>query len=511
MQAANTTYMQECAQRCVNSLLHFTRLFYKQRTGRDFQLSFPPGRESHFITICTALERVFDGKSKRLIINVPPRYGKSELLIHWIAWCIAQYPDCNFMYVSYSHSLARKQTQTIRDIISMREYQEMFNVKLSDDAQAKDNFETTLKGSVYGVGAGGTLTGRGAGLKGVLRMGGAIVIDDILKPDEATSDTIREGINEWYHNTLLSRLNSSLTPIIYIGQRLHEDELVARLIASGEYELVCIPAIDMAGNPLYPEMHDIKTLRKMQAENEYVFSAQYMQNPIPAGGGLFKEHWFLKLDYTPKILATFITADTAETVETYNDASVFSFWGIYQLTVGDRLIPDTYCLHWLDCWELRVEPKDLQTEFMNFWRTCMLFPVKPTFSAIEKKSTGVTLLSSLKDIQGLRVIDIDRPRGNSKTNRFLEIQPFIAQKLITLPVDGKHTNMCIKHMSKITANESHKFDDIADTCAQAVKMALIDKVVINSAISTIDYATTAKTMFGYQQKVERLRDKAYRG
>lgn len=497
-------------QRLCDSLLDFTRVMYNLRTGREFTLSCPPGRESHFITICRALERVFDGKSTRLIINVPPRYGKSELLIHWCAWVLAQYPDSNFIYVSYSHTLARKQTQTIRDIIAMREFNELFGVKLSKDEQAKDNFSMdTYKGSVYAAGAGGTLTGFGAGLKNVNRMAGAIIIDDILKPDEATSDTVREGINDWYHNTLVSRLNSPSTPIVYIGQRLHEDELVARLIQSGEWEQVILPAIDPAGNPLYPEMHSIAALRKMQAESEYVFSAQYMQNPIPAGGGLFKEHWFPVLDYMPKIIATFITADTAETVQSYNDASVFSFWGLYQLQIGERLIPDTYCLHWLDCWELRVEPKDLQDEFMSFWRSCMLFPQKPQFCAIEKKSTGVTLISSLKEIQGLRIIDIDRPRGANKTNRFLEIQPILAQKRVTLPVDAKHTVPCIKHMAKITANESHRWDDIADTCAQAVKMGLIDKIVINSAVTSTDYNVLGKSIFSPQQKIARLKQKSY--
>jgi hypothetical protein len=108
----------------VNSLLYFTQIFYLLRT------------------ICKALMDVFDGKTNRLIINVPPRYGKSELLIHFVAWALAQYPDSNFIYVSYSHSLAKKQTQTIRNIIQMTEYKDLFKVMLKDDTSAKDNFET---------------------------------------------------------------------------------------------------------------------------------------------------------------------------------------------------------------------------------------------------------------------------------------------------------------------------------------------------------------------------------
>lgn len=502
--------MTDYVQRMCNSLLDFTRVMYKLRTNRDWQVSLPAGRRSHFELISEALERVFDGKCTRLVINVPPRYGKSELLIHFVAWCMCQYPDSNFMYVSYSATLAKRQTQTIREIMSMREYRELFKVQLSNDSQAKDNFATVQGGKVMGVGAGGSITGFGAGIKNVQRMGGAIIIDDIIKPDEATSDTIRDGINEWYHNTLLSRINDARTPIIYIGQRLHEDELVARLIDSGEYETLILPAIDAAGNALYPEMHDIFTLRKMQTMNEYVFSAQYMQNPIPAGGGLYKEHFFPCLDDMPTMIATFITADTAETIETYNDASVFSFWGLYRVSVSGNDVPDLYALHWLDMWELRCEPKDLQDNFLSFWRACMNYPVKPSFAAIEKKSTGVTLISTLKDIQGLRVIDIDRPRGHGKTNRFLEIQPYLAQKLITLPYGAKHTRPCIEHMTKITANESHRWDDIADTCAQAVKMALIDKIVVNRTKDAQDYKQIGQDLLRTTRNFTNLRKKAFK-
>ncbi len=93
-----------------SDLLLFTRTFFQVRTGRKFDLSQPPGRESHYVTIARALERVIQGKSKRLIINVPPRYGKTEMVIHFITWAMARFPNSNFLYVSYSLSLAKKQT-----------------------------------------------------------------------------------------------------------------------------------------------------------------------------------------------------------------------------------------------------------------------------------------------------------------------------------------------------------------------------------------------------------------
>lgn len=393
----------------------------------------------------------------------------------------------------------------------MYEYKNLFKVYISEDTSAKDNFETVHGGSVYAAGTGGSITGRGAGIKGVNHFGGAIIIDDSLKPDEASSDTIRESINEWYFNTLQSRTNSPDTPIIFIGQRLHEDDLVARLIETGEWNSLIIPAIDPAGNALHPQMHNIHTLRKMQKESPYVFSAQYQQEPIPAGGGLFQEDWFPVLEDSPKILVTFVTADTAETEKEWNDATVFSFWGLYQFEFRGSVIDDMYGLHWLDCQELRIEPKDLKDAFLDFWASCMRFSVKPKFAAIEKKSTGVTLVSVLKDIQGLRVIDVDRSGvKNNKINRFIEIQQYIASKQVSLPLYAKHTKMCVDHMKKITANDTHKNDDICDTCAQAVKMALIDKVIVSTELPKTDYNQLAQGLSGFSNKIDKLKKSAYK-
>ena len=496
-------------KRLVDSLLYFTQIYYLLRTGRKFEMSWPIGRESHFLSICRELVKVFDGKTNRLIINVPPRYGKTELLIHFVAWAMAQYSDSNFMYVSYSHSLAKKQTQTIRDIMRMVEYQEKFNVHLKEEASAKDNFETTKSGSVYAAGAGGTVTGRGAGIKNCSRFGGCIVIDDIHKPDEVISDTIRESVNDWYYNTLLSRVNSPFTPIIFIGQRLHEDDLASRLIKSGEYETLIIPAIDEAGNALYPEMHDLKKLKKMQQDSPYVFAAQYQQNPQPAGGGIYKPEWFVLHEHEPKMLATFITTDTAETDKTYNDATVFSFWGIYKIK-HKEIETDFYGLHWIDCEELWVEPRDLEPAFMTFYNRCMNHSVKPRCAAIEKKSTGVTLLSVLKSYQGMRVIEVERNRSSgSKITRFLEAQPYVAQRYISLPEHGRHTKMCIEHCRKITANDSHRYDDICDTMYDAVNLGLITKVIIHREAGMKDTSSLAQSLMSNYAKVDRLRSRAY--
>lgn len=491
----------------------FHRIVFKKRTGRDFIISKPDGNESHFYEVCRELTNVFLLKTNRLSINLPPGWAKSELCKSFICWCFAHYPDCKFLYISHSYELAALHTSSIKQTMSMGIYRELFNVEIRRDSSAKDHFQTTNGGEVKAFGSQGGITGFDAGLPGEDRFTGGVVIDDIHKPEEIHSDGIRERIQRNYFETIERRPRAPNVPIILIGQRLHEDDLFAHLMSGAdgkEWRNIIIKALDDAGNARYPEVNPKSQLLTMKEKQPYVFASQYQQDPMPAGGGLFQRAWFPILDECPKIITTFITCDTAETEKEYNDATVFSFWGIYQLTCNGSSIDDMYALHWIDCAEMRIEPKDLQNTLLDFWTGCMRYKVKPKFVAIEKKSTGVTLLSALKDIQGLRILDVERNgTANSKTNRFIEMQQYIANKQVSLPYGAKHTSMCIEHMSKITANNVHRFDDIADTCYDAVKIALIDKILINKEVNAVNYDNVAKNLMSGFHKVNRLKQTAY--
>ncbi len=503
----------QCAE-LKGSLLLFIRFFYKHLTGRDFIISNPPGRESHHITVCKAFTMLFREQKHAygLLINLPPGYGKSVMTSMWIAWCYTHYPDCNFLYISYSHELAAAHTSFIKQIMSSKMYRYLFDVEISSDTRAKDHFMTSLGGTVAAFGSSGAVTGRNAGNIGLDRFSGCVVIDDAHKPNEIHSDSIRESVIRNYNETIMQRPRDNNVPIVFIGQRLHEDDLAAYLMSGKDvrtWDKVILKGIDEAGNALYPEAQSLAYLRELQEKQPFVFSSQIQQEPIPSGGSLFKPEWFIILDFEPKMLQTFITADTAETNKSYNDATVFSFWGMYEIeTMGRKT--GSYGLHWLDCVELRIEPKDLRDAFLDFWQDCMVHPIPPLLAAIEKKSTGVTLLSVIKELRGIQVRDIERNRSSgSKTQRFLEIQPYIAEKRISFTKDAKHVDSCIKHMSKITANEAHRFDDRADTCADAIKIALIDKIIINSTLSQTDYNELAKRLTLHHNKIDRLKKAAY--
>jgi len=260
-------------------------------------------QSDHHKTICDALMEVYRGECKRLIINIPPRYSKTELAIkNFISWTLGHCPDSEYIYTSYSARLASNFSWQTREIVDSNEYREIFpNTILQSDSKAKDEWRTTANGLVYSVGAGGSITGYGAG-KHRAGFGGAILIDDPHKADEARSDVMRENVIDWFQNTLESRKNSPDTPIILIMQRLHEEDLSGWLLNSGngeKWKHICLPAIKEDGTALWEAKHTIEDLKRMEDASPYVFAGQYMQRPAPAEGGIFKPDQITIIDDLP--------------------------------------------------------------------------------------------------------------------------------------------------------------------------------------------------------------------
>lgn len=482
----------------LGSYMTFLRMFFSLKTGREFILSAPLSRESHFITVAKELKKVYSGETNRLLINIPPGHAKSTMLVYWVAWCMANYPDCNFLYISHAYELAEKHTATIKEIMEMPYYRELFGVELRTDSKAKGKFKTTAGGCVAAFGAQGAVVGQDAGLPNCDRFSGAVIIDDAHKPDDCHSETLRQKVIDNYNETIKQRPRSATVPIIFIGQRLHEQDLPAFFISGSDgydWRKVILKSLDMNGNALYPEVFPKEMLEIERRVNPYAFFAQHQQSPQPDGGGIFQREWFQLLEIEPQIISTFITIDSAETDKSWNDATAMSFWGIYKI-VHRGIDFGIYGLHWLGCREVRIEPKDLESEFYDFYAECMRHKIKPDRVLVEKKSTGTTLASLLRGVPGLRCIPIERNAGQgNKTQRFFECQKHIAANKISLTKDAKHVEMCLEHMRKITSNESHAHDDIADTLEMAIRGAMIDETLlpyINAESDIVMDALTAR-------------------
>lgn len=189
-------------------LLTFSKTMFSARKGANLKHNW------HQDVICSALERVVIGDCKRLIINVPPRSGKTELaVINFMAWCMGNFPDSEFIHASYSKRLAAANTYAVRAMMQHEKYSEIFShTALAGDSKAKDEFRTAQGGIVYATGAEGTITGYGAG-KMRDTFGGAIIIDDPHKAGEATSPVMRQNVIDWFQQTMESRKNLSLIHI----------------------------------------------------------------------------------------------------------------------------------------------------------------------------------------------------------------------------------------------------------------------------------------------------------
>ncbi len=265
-----------------------------------------------YIEILAArLEECRTGKIRRLIINLPPRYLKSHCAsVAFVAWCLGYDPSAQIICASYGQDLADKLARDCRSLMSTAWYQTLFRTRLMADKRAVNDFTTTEMGFRMSTSVGGVLTGRGADL---------ILIDDPLKPDEALSESQRKSVNDWYDNTLVSRLNDKSTGcIIIIMQRLHQDDLVGHVLEQENWEVVSFPAIAeeesrhivetclgrrsyrrVAGSALHPERESLPMLANIRARmGEYNFLSQYQQTPIPVGGAMVKQEW-LKV-YTPE-------------------------------------------------------------------------------------------------------------------------------------------------------------------------------------------------------------------
>lgn len=502
----------ELKTQLLGSPLLFTQYFFKRITGKDFFMSKPSGRDPHSITLCKALKKVFRLNELFLAINLPYGHSKTTHLVYWIAWCYANYPDCNFIYVSYGSGVATDATYNVRLILEDPIYRKLFGVSLSPDNNAKDDFRTTAGGRIKAFGSAGGITGHNAGLPNLDRFSGAIIVDDPLKPDEAFSPSIRENVWSNYMNTLRQRRRGPNVPLIMLGQRLHEEDPFGHIYAGKDgdpWQSLSLPAEDDYGNILDPTKTPREFLDNERKNNPYAYWAQLQQQPQAPGGSIFKEGWFKTLEIEPQIISTFITADTAETAQSYNDATVFSFWGIYRIMQAG-VETSLYALHWLDCLEIRVEPKDLESEFMAFYADCMRYPVQPMMAAIEKKSTGVTLCSVLSRLQGLTIFEMSRTsqeygRITNKLQRYMDIQQYAASGRITFPVGAKHQDMCIKHMGLITANGAHRHDDIADTFEMAVKLALVDKIALGAMSKKQGDPALASRIMSYNKGLQQVR------
>jgi predicted phage terminase large subunit-like protein len=413
--------------------------------------------------VAAALEECSRGETRRQIINIPPRYGKSTAAsVALVAWHLGHNPAAQIICVSYAQDFAEKLARDCRNVMTSKWYQQIFRTRLSNQKQSAQELVTTAQGFRLATSVGGVLTGRGADL---------IVIDDALKPSEALSDAQRRAVNDWYDNTLYSRLNDKRRGcIVLIMQRLHEDDLVGHVLEQEEWDVLSLRAIAEKdeiyrvrtalgtrtfrrhdGEVLHAGREDRQTLDHIrQTIGEYNFAGQYQQAPSPAGGGLIKEDWFksyLESELPGSFEQVLQSWDSACKISEFTDYSVCTTWGI-----KDRQI------YLLDVLRKRMEFPELKRAVVTQAQAH-----RATIVLIEDSASGTQLIQELIN-EGLRSVKGSKSVKDKKM-RFNAQTPCIENGFVYLP---REASWRAEYLHELTTFPNGKYDDQADSTSQAL-------------------------------------------
>ena len=193
----------------------------------------------HIEVLCDKLEKARKGEIKRLIINVPPRSLKSQIVnVAFTAWCLGHNPKLKIVSASYSAELAETFARDCKRIMQSEWYKQMFpKSAIANEQSSAYDFKTISRGGRFSTSVEGSLTGRG---------GNIIIIDDPIKTTDMTNENALNKVQEWYTGTLLSRLDDQENGvIILIMQRVHEDDLTGFLLDKepDKWEQIVMPMI----------------------------------------------------------------------------------------------------------------------------------------------------------------------------------------------------------------------------------------------------------------------------
>ena len=359
------------------------------------------------------LEQVRTGEIRRLIINMPPRSLKSMAAsVAFPAFVLGHDPTRRIICVSYSSELARKLSNDFRAVLNHAEYRRLFpETRIGPYKNSETEVELTQRGMRLATSVGGTLTGRG---------GDILIIDDPLKPTDAQSDASRNAGNQWFSNTLLSRLDDKrLGAIVIVMQRVHMDDLTGFVLGQSDgWTVLNLPAIAehdqmipigpgryhrrRAGDVLSPGREPVAVLEELRRQlGSDFFSAQYQQAPVPPGGAMVKRHWICRYRELPPPDRGHVIVqswDTAAKGGPDNDWSVCTTW----LQTRD--------MQWylIDVWRRRVDYPTLKAaveEQARLWKADSIL--------IEESGTAIALIEEIRFlVYGAIAIRPDRDKAS---------------------------------------------------------------------------------------------------
>lgn len=454
---------------CEEDFMFFMRYIYKENNNRRFLPA------EHLKKIANLVHSIINGEVSRAIINIPPRYGKTETLVKGLmAYGLALNKRSKFIHLSYSDDLALDNSSQTKEYIQSEAFQRFWSMTLKKDAQGKKKWFNEFGGGVYATSTGGQITGFGAGVAGADVFSGAIIIDDPLKPDDAFSEPRRNAVNNRYNNTIRSRTNDLtekgskqfITPIIVIMQRLHEEDLSGFLLDGGSGEKwhhLCLPALDENNNPLWESKHSFKQLESIRQADRYTFAGQYMQRPAPEEGMEWRKEWFniISKKDIPRDIRWDMLIDGAYTKDTSNDPTGIMIYGksgndLYIYSSVDKYLEMPKLLREIP---IHINASGLKVGMIK----------------IEPKASGKSLKQLIKDSTRLNACEI-------KTD-FVKMSKIECARMVSNYIEGGRVFLVEgawndAFLKQVTMFPNAKHDEHVDLTCYAIE----DKLMRNNAI-----------------------------
>jgi predicted phage terminase large subunit-like protein len=420
-------------------------------------------------TLDLFLEDLIDGKRPRLIITMPPRSGKSEIVSRrFPAYFLGRYPDLSIISISYSASLAEDFNREVQRIIDSDKYKAIFtNTKLSDKTnknykRTSDIFEIVDHKGVYcSAGVGGGITGKGCDI---------LIIDDPIKNrQEANSETVRKKIFDWYSSTAYTRL-SPIGGVIMMCTRWHLDDLIGKVLSDKKqkpFHVISYPAIAehdekhrKQGEALHPERFSLEILNEIKSTMSTAdWLSLYQQKPVPDGGAIFEVSKIRYYDETTepthfdKVIGSW---DMTFKATNNSDFVVGQLWG--------KKGSEFYLLDMVRDRMDFVKTLKVFINFANKHKNCNCW-------LVEDKANGSAIISTLKKhISGIIPIT---PK-ESKQERAYSVTPYFEAGNVFFPKNQKFIKELEEEMLQFPAG-SH--DDTIDSMTQALNYFRIKKRV----------------------------------
>lgn len=416
----------------------------------------------HISAICEHLEAVSRNEIPQLIINIPPGHAKSLLCsVFWPAWEWIDAPHRRIISAAYAQSLSTRDSVKCRRLIQSEWYQRNWSDRfaLTGDQNAKQRFENTKTGYRIATSVGGTGTGE---------RGDRLIIDDPVSATDAQSATVREATNDWWDNTMSSRLNDPATSAsVIVMQRLHEDDLSGHLLAQGGWEHLVLPAEyegrkyvtvlgwedprRYEGELLWPDRFTRTYLdQQKRTLGPYHYAGQYQQAPAPEGGGLFRQEWLSYYLARPNSFDQVLQSwDCAFKDLSSSDYVVGQVWG--------RVGGDFYLLD-------QVRAQMSFTSTLQAIRNMSLkWPLART-KLIEDKANGTAVIDTLKrELPGIVPIT---PQGG-KVARAYACQGYFEARNVHLP-DPSLAPWVLDLQAELLKFPNAAHDDQVDALTQAL-------------------------------------------